>query len=470
MKARAWFCGVAVVAIFVTFGSLGARADDPVLENARRLLAAGDAKQAYTELVAVQDKMSGMPEYDYLLGVAALDSGRTEDAIIALERVLALVPNHAGALMDLARAYYAAGSFDLAEAAFQKLKASNPPPAAQIAINRYLDTLQKRRQQTQAGWSAFGELGLGYDSNITGVPSNFFAASQQSVGIGFDPSGNSLKRSAPFVQGALGAEYYYPLSRGWSLFGGGELRGRAYRHRGRSGGDGSDVDFDQAAGDLHGGGALNNGPDQWRAAATFSPFTQKGAAPGDPKPTNDRRFMGLNFDWRHALDTRTQTGLGVQLNTIRFPENRIEDFDQIFLSAAWLKSFERSGSPFLYVTGFVTDDHARNKFDNGNGGTTSKSKNLVGARGYLQYSMTPKLAAFTGLAAIYRQDKDSFARSNLIEKGKDVYGEASVGVNWGFREKCALRLQFVLSHNRSNIDIYEFNRGEISSTIRCDMI
>jgi hypothetical protein len=470
MKTRAWFCGVAFVAIFGAFGSLAARADDPVLESARRLLAAGDAKQAYAELIAVQDKMSGMPEYDYLLGVAALDSGRIEDAIIAFERVLALVPNHAGAQMDLARAYYAAGSFDLAEAAFQKLKASNPPPAAQIAINRYLDALEKRRKQTQAGWTAFGELGLGYDSNITGVPSNFFSASQQSVGIGFDPSGNSLKRSAPFVQGAIGADYYSPLSRGWSLFGGGELRGRAYRHHGRSAADGSGVDFDQASADLHGGGALNDGPDQYRGTATYSPFTQKGAAPGDPKPTNDRRLYGLNFDWRHALDTRTQTGLGLQLNSIRFPKNRVEDFDQLFVSAAWLKSYERSGSPFLYVTGFVTEDHAKNKFADGNGGTTSKSKNLAGLRGYFQYSTTPKVAAFAGLAAIYRRDRDAFARSNLIARGKDYYGEASFGVNWGFREKCALRLQYVYSHNSSNIDIYDFNRGEISSTIRCEMI
>ena len=33
------------------------------------------------------------------------------------------------------------------------------------------------KRQTQPGWTAYGELGLGYDSNITGVPSNFFSAS-----------------------------------------------------------------------------------------------------------------------------------------------------------------------------------------------------------------------------------------------------------------------------------------------------
>ena len=53
--------------------------------------AAGNPKQAFQELSAVQSRLSGMPEFDYLLGVSALDSGRIDDAIIAFERVLAIV-------------------------------------------------------------------------------------------------------------------------------------------------------------------------------------------------------------------------------------------------------------------------------------------------------------------------------------------------------------------------------------------
>ena len=459
MNTRARMRELALAAMLAASSAFAA--DDPAIESARRLLAAGNAKQAYTELAAVQSRLSGMPEFDYLFGVAALDSGKIEDAIIAFERVLALMPNHAGAQMDLARAYYAAGSFDLAEAAFVKLRAANPPPAAQIAINRYLEAINTRKQQLRAGWTAFGELGLGYDSNITGVPSNFFAASQQSVGVGFDPTGNSLKRSAAFVQGAAGGEYYHPLSRGWSLFAGGEARGRAYRH---------ESEFNIASGEAHFGGALNAGDDQYRGSASYSPFSQKGAAPGDPKPTNDRRVAGANLDWRHAIDTKTQLGLGLQVNSIRFPKNEIEDFDQLFLSASWLRSFEGRGSPLLYLTGFVTEDRARNEFENGVNGTSTKSKNLLGARSYFQYALSPKLQAFNSLAAIYRRDKDDWARSNLIQRGHDLYGEIAVGVLWSFRDKCVLRLQYAYSRNASNIDIYDFNRNEVSSTIRCDMI
>jgi hypothetical protein len=360
--------------------------------------------------------------------------------------------------MDIARAYYAAGSFDLAEAAFLKLRASNPPPAAQQAIGRYLDAIQQRKHQTQAGWSGYGELGLGYDSNITGVPVDFGSAAQQSFNlVGIEATGNSIKRKAAFVQGATGAEYSRPLSRGWNLFAGGDLKGRAYHDEG---------DFNSLSGEVRLGGALNSGQNQWRTTASYLHFDQEGDAPGDPKPTNNRWMGGLGLDWRHALDTKRQVGLAVQFNAVRFPENEIEDFDQVFLAGSWLKSFERPGVPMLYLSVFGSHDRARNKFADG---LTTKSKDLAGLRSYFQYSLAPKVQFFNGLALIHRRDRDEFARSTQIAKGRDSYGEATIGLAWQFRDKCALRLQYAFSKNSSNIDIYDFDRHEISSTIRCDM-
>ena len=437
---------------------LESRADPQSLEKARGLLSQGNPAGAYGVLAPLEARLAGQADFDYLLGVAALDSGKLEDAIIAFERVLAVAPNHAGAQMDLARAYYAAGSFDLAEAAFLKLRAANPPATAQAAIERYLEAIRERRQQTRAGWTSFGELGLGYDSNLTGVPTDFGAAAFQAFNLsGIEPTGNSVRRKAAFAQGAAGAEYSRPLSRGWSLFAGGDLRGRLYR---------KESDFDSYAGEVHAGAALNDGPNQWRTAASLLAYRQEGDAPGDPKPTNDRNMGGVAVDYRHAIDTRTQLGLGLQLNAVRFPENEIEDFDQLYLSAAWLKSFERAGLPLLYVTAFVTEDRARNKFADG---VTDKSKNLAGVRTYFQYSLAPKVQLFNALGLVARRDKDAFARSTQVEKGRDSYMEAAFGVAWQFRDGCTLRAQYAYSGNRSNIDIYDFNRHESSSVIRCDM-
>ena len=106
------FAGVALFAIAATAMAADAA---KVMSDAQQLLAAGNPKQAYMILVAEQNTLSGKREFDYLLGVAALDSGKIDEAIIAFERVLAEKSNDAGALMDLGRAYFSAGSMDLAD-------------------------------------------------------------------------------------------------------------------------------------------------------------------------------------------------------------------------------------------------------------------------------------------------------------------------------------------------------------------
>ncbi len=158
-------------------------------------------------------------------------------------------------------------------------------------------------------------------------------------------------------------------------------------------------------------------------------------------------------------------GLNLQYAQVRFPENEFEDVNQVLLNASWLRSFETKGVPLLYLAAFASDDRAVNKLPDGE---TDKGKHLLGLRSYLQYSLTPKLSAFNGLGFVYRRDKDDFARATTVEKGKDKFAEILVGLNWQFRKACAVRAQYSFSRNDSNISIYDFNRSEVSTAVRCE--
>ena len=435
-----------------------ALANPEVIENARRLLNQGNPKQAYVELIKHEAELAGNIDYDYLLGVASLDSGKIDDAIVAFERVLAINPNHAGAQMDLARTYFMAGSYDLAEAAFKQLADSNPPAIAKQTINRYLEAIENRKRQTTAGWSGYAELGIGYDSNITGVPSDFGAAAQQSFGIiGIEATGNSVQYKAAFGNASGALEYHLPLSRGWSLFAGGEGRFRGY--------DG-ESSFNSVTAEGRAGGAFNDGPVQWRFLGSYQGFNQEGEAPGEPKPTNDRRTANAQGEWKYQYDSRSQVGAGLNYTEVRFPTNAVEDFDQVMVSASWLRSFETKGVPLVYLGAFITDDKAVNKLDDG---VTDKSKNLAGLRSYVQYSLSPTLNVFNGLGFVYRKDKDSYARATEVEIGRDKFIEFLIGVNWQFRKACAVRTQYVYTKNNSNISIYDFDRNEVSTAVRCEL-
>ena len=454
---RFTFLGLYACALILLSLSQPVLADPQVLQSAQRHLAVGNPKQAYVDLIALHDKLAGTIEYDYLLGVAALDSGKIDEAIIAFERVLAANPKHAGAKLDLARAYYTAGAFDLAESSFESLKNSNPPLLALQSINRYLTSIAERKKANRPGFSAYGELGLGYDSNITGVPSDFSSAVLSSFNlVGIDPTGNAIKRSAAFMSGAVGGDYYHPLSRGWSLFAGGDIKGRAYRQV---------ADFSTKSIEARLGGARNAGAHQWRIGANFLRFDQKGQAPGDPMPTNDRTAVGLSGDWRLSLNQKNQIGISVQYNQQRLPDNNIEDFNQALIAASWVRAFPGRGLPLLHLTSFYSDDDAVRKLPDG---VADKSKRVAGVRAHLQVSIAKTLQGFGGIGFTLRKDQSAFARATQIEFGRDKLSDIALGINWKFQPKCTLRAQWAYSRNDSNIAIYDYSRNEISSVIRCD--
>jgi hypothetical protein len=208
------------------------------------------------------------------------------------------------------------------------------------------------------------------------------------------------------------------------------------------------------------GGALNSGPNQWQATGQYLLFNQEGDAPGDPKPTNDRRMGGVGLDWRHALDTKRQLGLSVQVNAVRFPRNEIEDFDQVFVAASWLKSFERPGVPLLYLTAFGSHDRAVNKFADG---VTTKSKDLAGLRSYFPVLAGSESPAFQRLGGDppARHGTPSRARRRWRTAATRTARPRSASVEFSREMRAAVAVRFLgepLQHRH-----LRFDRHEVSS-------
>ncbi len=432
-------------------------ANPKLLMDAAKLLADGNPKQAYMILLAEQDKLSGNLEFDYLLGVAALDSGKPSEAIIAFERVLALNPMHAGAMMDLGRAYFVAGSLDLAESAFKQLQVSNPPAAAKTAIERYLNAIAERRSASTRKALAWGEVSLGYDTNITGVPNDFTRAVQSAFNIpDVQPTGNSVKRKAPYVAAALGGDLLQPLGGNWMGHVGAEVRGRAFRN---------ESDFNSIVAEARAGASWALGRQAVRLGLNFNRFDQEGQAPGDPKPTNDRNTAQLTADYRYALGERSEVFAGLVGSKVTFPKNDVEDFKGAGVNAGWSGQLEGSGRPTLQVVGFFNNDKADRKLADG---VTDKSKRVAGLRGTYQYNWSDTIGLFNSVGFSERRDRSKFARATEVEIGRDRLTDVTLGVNWRFQPRCAMRAQWYASRNSSNVAIYDYTRNEVSSNIRCD--
>ncbi|MFG1488418.1 tetratricopeptide repeat protein, partial [Oceanospirillum sp. HFRX-1_2] len=95
-------------------------------EQAIYYLSKKQPERAYETLKPAELVYAGDAQYNYLLGMAAIDSGHPEDASWAFERVVAVMPHHAGARMDMARAFFQLKDYPRAEKEFQLLQAMNP--------------------------------------------------------------------------------------------------------------------------------------------------------------------------------------------------------------------------------------------------------------------------------------------------------------------------------------------------------
>jgi predicted Zn-dependent protease len=159
-----------IIALGVLF-ALAAHADD--LSEAKRLLEAGQAAAAFEILQPLE---ATTPEADYLLGIAALDNGKTGIALFAFQRVLAQQPNHIFARAELGRTFLRLGEVQDAKTEFERVRELDAPREVIERIDRYEAALTSHRQPRLA-YGGYAEGKFGFDSNYTS------ATSDQSVAI-----------------------------------------------------------------------------------------------------------------------------------------------------------------------------------------------------------------------------------------------------------------------------------------------
>lgn len=170
-----------------------------VLDEAQRLIEEGRPADAHRLLATHELELAGQPLFDYLIGVAALDSGHATEAIGAFERVLASQPRSASARLELGRALYEAGDHAAARRQFDWLLKQDPAPAVRETAEAYLQAMDARAPAT-GGWTREFEFGSGYDSNAnasTGDRTFVPPGSPPAFVVVLDPT--NVETSSPFA-------------------------------------------------------------------------------------------------------------------------------------------------------------------------------------------------------------------------------------------------------------------------------
>ncbi len=144
------------------------------VQQGRELLNNQRPDQAFKLFRQQESFHAGNPQFDYWYGVAALRNGKAIEASVALERVIAQQPLHAGARIELVAVYIQLNQFDAAERQLDFLEGLNAPIRAQEAMERFRTVIAQRRTGATNNPHLYTlSLDVGYDSNYLNYPDSF---------------------------------------------------------------------------------------------------------------------------------------------------------------------------------------------------------------------------------------------------------------------------------------------------------
>lgn len=417
--------------------------------------------QAFALLDPLESGAAGIPEFDYLLGMAALDSGNLPRAVVAFERVLAVKPDFASARLDLARTYVAMGSLDLAKQEFERLLKQNPTDAGRQVIERFLREIADRAGGQQRKLGGHLQFGVGHDNNITNATTNFTQAIQGGFGIpGVDPSGNSVRRKAAFteLQGSINASI--PLHGSFSWMTDLDARHRQFR---------SQRDFDIESVDARTGFRFKRDDFALRLDGQAQRYRQKGASPPSPdgtRQTSDRNTRGGRVELQWALSGQSLLLGTVQYNRFRFITNPAQDTNQQLTSLSLLKEWPAMK---LVTVGsvYASRDRALRPLNPQSPGIDASRRN-EGMRVFVQRPVMDAVDAQFSAGYNIRRDDKALARAQTVRFGRDTTLDLDAGLTWRVAGKWSLRPSASYTRNTSNIALYRFTKTEYSLVLKRD--
>lgn len=420
--------------------------DPAALTQAEQQVRSGQAAQAYAALAPEQFSQAGNPEFDYLFGLAALETGQASTATLAFERVLAVAPNHGAARLDMGRAYVALGDLPRARQEFALALALNPPPAARATIARYQAEMDAREQAPATRLTAYVESGLGSDGNATQGPgsSTLFLPA---FGVNFALNASNQKAQDEFAQVNAGAELSLRLSDKLSLYGGADTKWRSYDQL---------SSFNSGSTDLRAGLQWQTGPNTWRAGTGYNDYRLDGQA--------YRAISSVGGEFLHTLTERQQLMAFAQYAQVRYAQDSqaSNDVNQWVLGAGWVSQLATAWPTTLSLSAYLGTeteaDSTRPRIDG--------DKNFTGLRAGGQVSLRPDLDIYA-TAGI---QNGSYQRSNSLyaqQRADEVY-ELTLGSVWRFAPAWSFKPQLSWTRNQSNLSLNDYQRHELSLLVRRD--
>ncbi len=419
-----------------------AHAADDVLQKAKRLVDQKNAKEAYALLVPYQSQRAGESAYDYLLGIAALDSGKPAEAVFALERFLATNPDNGPARLELARAYYLMGETKSSQQEFETVKRQQTPGEVNAAIQRYLSAIDQITANTGSRVRGYVEAGAGYDSNANSATANSQIAIPAFGGLIATLAPGSVRRSSQLLKAAAGIRLTHPFSAAWALNANANIGQRHYRSYGEY-----DIGYiDAAMGLTH-----SRGIDQFTGALQYQKIFLD--------HQSYRQTYGLLGQWQHNIDEQRQvTAYGQLMQQDYESAQQIRNANRYLVGMAYSQAFSGIYAPLAYAGAYLGRENPRRS------GVPHLGNHIVGLRvgGQLTLSSSVML---TGNASHERRNYQG-QEPGFMRDRSDRQTDVSLALSYAPAPLWAIKPEIIWTRNASNIALNDYSRTQYLITVR----
>ncbi|MCU0869112.1 MAG: tetratricopeptide repeat protein [Burkholderiales bacterium] len=421
---------------------LAASADD-IIDNARALLDKQNSTQAYELLAPLASDRAGEPAFDYLLGLAALDTNRNTEAVFALERVLAVQPENVAARAAIARAYLKLKESDAAKREFQNVKRTDPPPEVVSAVDRFLSEIDRLEARNRNSLRMYVEGFFGTDSNVNSATADRSIAVPIFGGQVFNlaPGGSALQDSFHGLQGGL--NFRLPQSQTWALIGSATAN-RRWNHQFN--------EFDTGFLDLAFGASRRKDKDTITILGQYNDFHVQNPA----FPNVFRNAVGGSLQWQRDIDLRNQLTGFLQMAQVAYPDQKLRDVNRWVVGGGWAHAY-RAG-PIVFASAYAGQEVALDK------AFAYVGHDLAGVRVGTEIPSGDRVRFF-GNAAYERRNFAGQEPLFLATRHDDQY-TAVVGLHYTPVDAWRVSPQLFWIRNDASLQLFTFDRAVAEVRVR----
>lgn len=411
------------------------RLDTPLgrlLAQARRHLDARQPEAAFTLLAPEEPRYAGSVDFDFLLGIAALDSARPGRAVFALERVLAAEPDNLQARAEIGRAYLQLRELETARQAFEAVASGELPPQVRDTVQRYLDTVARLGEGRRSRWIVLLESGTGWDTNV-----NFGSSFGEWVladGQALVPLPSSQPRSSAFLALAAGLTYVAPIN-GWLDWTAGlQLSQRI---------NPSQHNMDTGSAEVSSGLSTTTGTHRYSMSLQYQHLRLDGDA--------FRNAAGAIAQWQWDSGPRTQVGAYAQAFDLSFPDQPVRDALRLGAGLTLAHGWGGAASPTLAASVFGGNERVR-------ADVPQLSFGYAGVRTAVGATLAPRWRASAGLAFERREADASEPLFGVLRIDRQY--DLRIGLEHDVDRTLTIAPAIAWTRNRSTVAPGDFRRTQ----------